>query len=67
MRRSVMTTTQQKRLAEIRMHWLLASAEFDTTFWESTFFLQLTDDQNRQIQQLRKELRLLQDKPFSKS
>jgi hypothetical protein len=62
-----MTTTQQKRLAEIRMHWLLASAEFDTTFWESTFFLQLTDDQNRQIQQLRKELRLLQDKPFSKS
>jgi len=51
-----MTTIQQKRLAEIRMRWLLFSAEFDTEFWESTFFLDLIDEQNRQIAALKKEL-----------
>lgn len=38
-----LTETDQARLAQIRMHNLIASAEFDTTFWESTFFLRLLD------------------------
>jgi hypothetical protein len=41
-----MTELQQKRLAEIRMRWLIASAETDTMHWESAFFLQVIDDQN---------------------
>jgi hypothetical protein len=53
---AAMTTLQQKRLAEVRMHWLLASAEFDTTFWESTFFLQLIDEQNRTIQAMKEKI-----------
>ena len=54
-----MTATQQKRLAEIRMRWLLSSVEFDVEHWESTFFLHLLDEQNNQIQSLKKELNAL--------
>lgn len=50
---------KQKRLAEVRMRWLLASAEFDTQCWESTFFLELIDEQNRQIRALKDQLQTM--------
>jgi hypothetical protein len=52
-----MTIVQQKRLAEIRMSWLLSSVEFDTQLWESTLFLQLIDEQNQEINELRRKLK----------
>lgn len=51
-----MTAAQQKRLADIRAAWLLASTEGDTRFWEATFFLQLLDEKNEEIRRLKKML-----------
>jgi len=35
--------TDRVRLAQIRMHNMIASASTDTSTWESTFFLRLID------------------------
>jgi hypothetical protein len=40
----MLTIPDLKRIADIRMKNLIASTEFDTSYWESTFFLRVIDE-----------------------
>ena len=48
-----MNTKVQDHLANIRMQNAKWTALVDTSSWESTFFLHLVDDKNREIRKLK--------------